>query len=127
LDHVINSLALIFVLSAANTDLYIGSRTLYGLSLEGKAPIVFRRVNRFGIPYAALGASVLVACIAFISAGEGPGKVPEVIDSFSNMCSTFGALAWSESCPIVHQTWELNAKTHIKCVSHIPTSVLWER
>ena len=93
LDHIINSIALIFVLSAANTDLYISSRTLYGLALEGKAPVFFKRVNRLGVPYAALGASLLMACFAFLSIGQGPGKVLEYL---SNLASTFGALAWSE-------------------------------
>jgi len=93
LDHVLNAIALIFVLSAANTDLYISSRTLYGLALEGKAPVVFKRVNRLGVPYTALGASVVVACFAFLNVGKGPGKVLEYL---SNLSSTFGALAWGE-------------------------------
>ena len=93
LDHIINSIALIFVVSAANTDLYISSRTLYGLALEGKAPGFFKRVNHLGVPYAALGASVVVACFAFLSIGKGPGKVLEYL---SNLSSTFGAFAWSE-------------------------------
>ncbi len=38
LNHVINAAILIFVMSAANSDLYIGSRTLYALAAEGKAP-----------------------------------------------------------------------------------------
>ena len=96
LDHVLNSIALIFVLSAANTDLYISSRTLYGLALEGKAPVVFKRVNRFGVPYTALGASVAVTCFAFLSIGKGSGKVLEYL---SNLCSTFGAITWSECGP----------------------------
>jgi yeast amino acid transporter len=93
LDHVINALALVFVLSAANTDLYIASRTLYGLALEEKAPAIFILVNRFGVPYTALGVSVLVACFAFLSIGQGSGKALEYL---SNLCSTFGALTWSE-------------------------------
>jgi len=124
LDHVINSIALIFVLSAANTDLYISSRTLYGLALEGKAPVIFKRVNRFGVPYAALGASLVLACSAFMSIGKGPGKVLEYL---SNLASTFGALAWSEFCRFStkHRNWIL--KPISKSVSHIPTFVLWER
>jgi amino acid permease len=124
LDHVINAIALIFVLSAANTDLYISSRTLYGLALEGKAPSVFKRVNHFGVPYAALGASVVMACFAFLSIGKGPGKVLEYL---SNLSSTFGALAWSEfyQFSIKHRNWIL--KPISKCVSHILTFVLWER
>jgi len=46
LPGIINACILIFVLSAANSDLYIGSRTLYALALEGKAPAIFKKVNR---------------------------------------------------------------------------------
>jgi amino acid transporter len=60
LNHIINGAILIFVLSAANSDLYIGSRTLYGLAVEGKAPKIFKRVNRLGVPYFAL-----ILCTAF--------------------------------------------------------------
>jgi L-asparagine transporter-like permease len=120
LDHVMNSIALIFVLSAASTDLYISSRTLYGLALEGKAPVFFKRVNRFGVPYAALGASVVVACSAFLSIGQGPGKVLEYL---SNLSSTFGALAWSKLCSTLHQTPKLDIKPILKCASHILISV----
>lgn len=51
---------LVFVLSAANSDLYIGSRTLYGLAVEGNAPRIFKRVNRLGVPWPAL-----TLCTAF--------------------------------------------------------------
>lgn len=60
LNHIINAAILIFVMSAANSDLYIGSRTLYGLAIEGKAPRIFARVNRMGVPYPAL-----ILCTAF--------------------------------------------------------------
>ena len=118
LDHVINAIALIFVLSAANTDLYISSRTLYGLALEGKAPIIFKRVNRFGVPYAALGASIVMACFAFLNIGKGPGKVLEYL---SNLASTFGALAWSEFCRLStkHRNWIL--KFAFQSLYHIYT------
>ncbi|KAG8841163.1 hypothetical protein FRB91_005283, partial [Serendipita sp. 411] len=72
---------LIFVLSAANSDLYIGSRTLYGLALEGKAPKIFRRVNRMGVPWPAL-----LFCTAFCSS--------RVFKYFVNLVSTFGAITW---------------------------------
>ena len=113
LEHVINSIALIFVLSAANTDLYISSRTLYGLALEGKAPGIFKRVNRFGVPYTALGASVVLACFAFLSIGKGSGKVFQYL---SNLCSTFGAIAWRE---YLHLLSKLDSKTHSKvCITY---------
>lgn len=60
LNHIINAAILVFVLSAANSDLYIGSRTLYGLAIEGKAPAIFKKVNRLGVPWPAL-----LFCTAF--------------------------------------------------------------
>ncbi|PYH76338.1 hypothetical protein BO82DRAFT_407208 [Aspergillus uvarum CBS 121591] len=38
LSHIINACILLFVFSAANSDLYIATRTLYGLAPEGKGP-----------------------------------------------------------------------------------------
>jgi yeast amino acid transporter len=74
LNHVINGAILIFVLSAANSDLYIGSRTLYGLAVEGKAPKIFRRVNRLGVPYVALVSLRLWAAVVTpaLTAVSGP-------------------------------------------------------
>lgn len=46
----LDAVILIFVMSAANSDLYIGSRTLFALAAEGKAPRIFKRVNRMGVP-----------------------------------------------------------------------------
>jgi len=47
-------------MSAANSDLYIGSRTLYGLAVEGKAPAIFKKVTKGGVPLPAL-----ILCTAF--------------------------------------------------------------
>ena len=67
LNHVINGTILIFVLSAANSDLYIGSRTLYGLAVEGKAPAIFKRVNRMGVPYPALILCTLFCFLVYLN------------------------------------------------------------
>ncbi|KIJ44109.1 hypothetical protein M422DRAFT_252603 [Sphaerobolus stellatus SS14] len=91
INHIINAAILLFVLSAANSDLYIGSRTLYGLAIEGKAPAVFRRVNRMGVPYAALLMGLAWCCIVFINLKSSGSKV---FGWFTNLVSTFGALTW---------------------------------
>ncbi|KAF8522315.1 putative DIP5-glutamate and aspartate permease [Hysterangium stoloniferum] len=90
-NHVINAAILIFVLSAANSDLYIGSRTLYALALEGKAPSIFRRVNRLGVPWPALLMATLWCCIVFINLKTSGSKV---FGWFTNLVSTFGAITW---------------------------------
>ncbi|KAF9005606.1 dicarbixylic amino acid permease [Cyathus striatus] len=91
LNHVINGAILIFVMSAANSDLYIGSRTLYGLAVEGKAPAIFKRVNRMGVPYAALVFCTAFCGLVFLNVSSSSAKV---FGWFVNLVSTFGALTW---------------------------------
>lgn len=74
LVHVVNAALLVFIFSAANSQLYIASRTLYGLALLGQAPKIFRRVNRRGVPMPALAFCSCFACLVFLNASEGPGK-----------------------------------------------------
>ncbi|CAG7845895.1 Uncharacterized amino-acid permease C777.04 [Serendipita indica DSM 11827] len=91
LRHVINGAILIFVLSAANSDLYIGSRTLYGLALEGKAPKIFKRVNRLGVPYPALLLCTAFCFLVFLNVAKGASKT---FGYFSAMVSMCGAITW---------------------------------
>ncbi|CAA7271742.1 unnamed protein product [Cyclocybe aegerita] len=91
LNHVINSAILIFVMSAANSDLYIGSRTLYGLAVEGKAPAIFKKVNRLGVPYPALILCTLFCGLVFLNVKSSGARV---FGWFVNLVSTFGALTW---------------------------------
>jgi amino acid transporter len=53
--HIINACILIFFFSASNSDLYIASRTLYGLSSERLASTIFKRTNARGVPVYVLG------------------------------------------------------------------------
>ena len=66
LPSIINAAILIFTLSAANSDLYIASRTLYALAEEGHAPRIFTKVNKWGCPYYALGITWLFCGLAYL-------------------------------------------------------------
>ncbi|KAJ6502598.1 dicarbixylic amino acid permease [Mycena sanguinolenta] len=105
LNQVINAAILLFVLSAANSDLYIGSRTLvqqhleksltknllvfrYGLAVEGKAPRIFSRVNRYGVPYPALILCTAFCALVFLNVSSS------IFGWFVNLVSTFGAITW---------------------------------
>jgi amino acid transporter len=72
--HVVNATLLVFIFSAANSQLYIASRTLYGLALLGQAPKIFRKVNRRGVPMPALAFCSCFSLLVFLNAAEGPGK-----------------------------------------------------
>ncbi|KAI0316684.1 dicarbixylic amino acid permease [Amylostereum chailletii] len=95
LNHVINACILIFVLSAANSDLYIGTRTLYGLAMEGNAPAVFKRVNRMGVPWPALVLCTLFCGLTFLNVKSSSAKV---FGWFVNLVSMFGAITWMCIC-----------------------------
>jgi amino acid transporter len=91
LPSVLNACILVFVFSASNSDLYIASRTLYGLALEGKAPKVFAETDRRGVPIYALGASALFALLAYMNVAEDSKTV---FKYFVNLTTIFGILTW---------------------------------
>ena len=91
LPGILNGCILLFVFSAANSDLYIASRTLYGLASEGNAPAIFKRTDRRGVPIFALGLSALFALLAYMNVSDD-SKV--VFGYFVNLTTIFGLLTW---------------------------------
>ncbi|EDN02757.1 dicarboxylic amino acid permease [Histoplasma capsulatum] len=91
LPGILNGCILIFVFSASNSDLYIATRTIYGLAREGKAPRILARTDRRGVPIYALGLSSLFALIAFMNVSNDT-KV--VFGYFVNLVTIFGLLTW---------------------------------
>ncbi|OBT74705.1 hypothetical protein VF21_06985 [Pseudogymnoascus sp. 05NY08] len=91
LPALLNACILVFVFSAANSDLYIASRTLYGLAVEGNAPKIFARTDRRGVPVYALGLSSLFCLLAFLSVDTSSMTV---FKYFVNLVTIFGLLTW---------------------------------
>lgn len=91
LPGILNGCICLFVFSAANSDLYIASRTLYGLASEGYAPRIFKRTDRRGVPIYALGLSAIIAFIAFLNVSDDSRKV---FTYFVNLVTIFGLLTW---------------------------------
>ena len=87
----LNGCILVFVFSAANSDLYIATRTLYGLAKEGNSLAIFARTDRRGVPIYALGLSALIACLAFLNVADDSQKV---FRYFVNLVTIFGLLTW---------------------------------
>ena len=86
-----NALILIFVFSACNSDLYIATRTLYGLAKEGNAHRIFARTDKRGLPVYSLALCSLIACIAFLNVADDSKKV---FTYFVNLVTIFGLLTW---------------------------------
>lgn len=91
LPHIINACILIFVFSAANSDLYIASRTLYGLASDEDAPRIFKRTDNRGVPWPALIVCALFCCLAFMNVSDDSKKV---FKYFVNLTTIFGLLTW---------------------------------
>ncbi|GAC74251.1 amino acid transporters [Moesziomyces antarcticus T-34] len=91
LPDIINAAILIFCISAANSDQYIAARTLYGLAIDGKAPAIFRRVDRRGVPYVALSVTALFCALAFINLASGG---PQTFSYLVASVTMFGGLTW---------------------------------
>jgi amino acid transporter len=91
LSHILNACILLFVFSAANSDLYIATRTIYGLAREGKAPKIFARTDRRGVPVPALAISSIIALLAYMNV-SGDSRV--VFKYFVNLVTIFGLLTW---------------------------------
>ena len=91
LPGFINACILLFVFSASNSDLYIATRTIYGIALQGKAPRILARTDRRGVPYVALALSSCFCLLAYMNVGSD-SKV--VFGYFYNLVTIFGLLTW---------------------------------
>ncbi|CAG8884716.1 unnamed protein product [Penicillium nalgiovense] len=91
LPHILNACILLFVFSAANSDLYIATRTIYGLAREGKAPKIFARTDRRGVPVPALAISSVIALLGYMNVSSDSKTV---FKYFVNLVTIFGLLTW---------------------------------
>ncbi|CAK7896844.1 dicarboxylic amino acid permease [[Candida] anglica] len=92
LDHIINACILLFVLSAANSDMYICSRTIYGLAVAGYAPKFFSKTNKMGVPYYGVALSFLFCLLGYMTVSTGAAQV---FTYFVNVVSLTGLIAWA--------------------------------
>lgn len=91
LPDFINAALLIFVGSSANTDIYLGSRTLYGLAKDGYAPKVFLRLNRNGIPYYGCLFTAMWGLLSYMNVAQSSATI---FGYFSSSVTVFGILNW---------------------------------
>jgi aromatic amino acid transport protein AroP len=76
---VLNVVVLTAALSVYNSGVYCNSRMLYGLAQQGNAPKALLKVNRRGIPLAALGVSALATGACVVVNYFMPGKAFELL------------------------------------------------
>lgn len=99
LPGFLNACLLIFTFSAANSDLYIASRTLYGLAKSKQAPKIFLTCNKKGTPWVALAFCSLFISIAYINVRSSGAAA---FTYLQNSVTIFGSITWL-GIQITHQ------------------------
>lgn len=92
---IMNVVVLTSTLSCANAGLYASSRMVFSMAKEGKAPAVFAKVSKSGVPVPALLLTALMGSGAFLSKFISPDKVYVLLVSASSIAVLF---AWIGIC-----------------------------
>lgn len=94
LPSIINAVILSSAWSAGNAFFYSSTRILYAAALDGKAPSFFT-FERFGVPYACVGATTLLSLLAYLNVSNGSA---DVFFWFSNISAVSTLLVWASIC-----------------------------
>ncbi|AOA61020.1 Arginine permease [Komagataella phaffii CBS 7435] len=91
LPHIFNAVILTTVISAGNSNVYVGSRVMYSMSTAGIAPKFFSWTTTWGIPYLSVMATSLIGLLAFLNVDQD-GKT--VFEWLVNISAVSGLIAW---------------------------------
>lgn len=86
LPHIVNAMVLGSAFSAGNSYMYCASRSLFGLALEGKAPKIFKRCTRNGVPIYCVALTLLLSLLSFLQVSNGSAVV---LGWFVNLVSLY--------------------------------------
>ncbi|KAK7432955.1 hypothetical protein QQZ08_000426 [Neonectria magnoliae] len=87
--HFVNAIIIVASISASNGVVYVQSRTLYTMALTGKAPSIFRRTSKRGVPYVAILFSNLWGFLALMNLSIDAGTVFTYFNSVSGTAAYF--------------------------------------
>ena len=88
---IINALVCTSAFGCGSACVFLASRTLHGLAEDGQAPRVLLRTNKFGTPYLAIGASLIVTPLVYLSLGSSSSVV---FGWFVNIKNIAGLIGW---------------------------------
>ncbi|ODV63760.1 transcriptional regulator of multiple amino acid permease [Ascoidea rubescens DSM 1968] len=94
-SSVINGFFVFFALSSGSSQLYVSSRTLYSLAIQGKAPKFFKKCSASGVPYISVIFSGLFSCLSYACIDK---KATSVFGYLINFVCTSGILVWVGMC-----------------------------
>jgi amino acid transporter len=94
-SNVLNAIFVLFAVSAGSSHLYVSSRTLYSMATQKKAPAIFAKCTRNGVPYTAVLFSGSFGLLAFLSINN---SAMSVFQDFANISAATAMLMWAGMC-----------------------------
>ncbi|KAH6677136.1 putative arginine permease [Halenospora varia] len=92
LPGLINAVLLFVVLSAANSNVYSGSRILVGLANDGSAPAFLKRTTKKGVPYTAVAFTAAFGLLALMNLSNSGATV---FNWLINITAVAGFITWA--------------------------------
>ncbi|KAJ5118185.1 Amino acid/polyamine transporter I [Penicillium atrosanguineum] len=93
LPSIINAALLTSAWSAGIADLFVSTRTLYGLASRGHAPKIFLKTRKDGFPLVSFLFCAAFSFLSFMAAASGEAGM--VFGYFSNMTAICGMISWT--------------------------------
>lgn len=91
LPDIFNAVILITVISAGNSDVYVGSRVMYSMAKNKLAPSFLAKSTKEGVPYASVALTTAVGALAYL---EVSSSGQSVFNWLMNITSVAGFFAW---------------------------------
>ncbi|CAL9736378.1 arginine permease Can1p [Monosporozyma servazzii] len=71
LPHIFNAVIVSTIISAGNSNVYVGSRIMYGLAKGGLAPKFLAKTTKHGVPYLSVLATACFGALAYMETSTG--------------------------------------------------------
>lgn len=98
LDSVINAVVITAAWSSGNSFLYLASRSLFSMAIEGNAPRIFKKCTKKGVPIYAVAVSSLFSLLAYMNVNSSSA---DVFNWLMNLVNTGGFISWV-CCSIIY-------------------------
>ncbi|KAF7185968.1 Arginine permease CAN1 [Pseudocercospora fuligena] len=122
LPGLINAVLLCVVLSAANSNVYCGSRILVGLAEERSAPSFFKWTTPQGVPWVGAAFTAAFGLLGFLNESSSGG---EVFDWLLNITSIAGFISWT-CINICHLAFMRAIKARGQSRDDLPYKAFWQ-
>ncbi|KAI5964886.1 SSY1 [Candida pseudojiufengensis] len=95
LSNATNVFLVFFAVSCGNAQLYVSSRTVYALALQGKAPKFLTYCNKHGIPYNAVLLAGSFGLLSYTCVSE---SATVVFQNLNSVIASSGIFVWFAMC-----------------------------